>query len=154
MALALAPSRMLCRAERTLFTIISSPLRRGAIFARNCRKLYAVFNCGIGTGNLWKSILAINSLSSGGGGGVNTENAQHGLTPRERECLALIAQGHRVAHIAHQLGVASVTVEFHLKHARTKLDARTLPHAVALALASGLIGGAVPVGEAMTEGVA
>ncbi|GGY92818.1 helix-turn-helix transcriptional regulator [Novosphingobium colocasiae] len=77
-----------------------------------------------------------------------------GLTPRERECLALIAQGHRVAHIAHQLGVASVTVEFHLKHARTKLDARTLPHAVALALTSGQIVGAVPVSEAMSGAAA
>lgn len=62
------------------------------------------------------------------------------LTQREAQCLQLVAQGCRVATIAHHLQIAPVTVELHLKRVRAKLEARTLPHAVARGIASGLIG--------------
>ena len=61
------------------------------------------------------------------------------LTPRERDCLAFVAEGHRTAEIAHRLGIAETTVEFHLANARRSLGARTRDHAVALALRAGVL---------------
>ena len=42
------------------------------------------------------------------------------LTRRERDCLAFVAEGLRVAELAHRLGVSEATVEFHLVNARRK----------------------------------
>lgn len=59
------------------------------------------------------------------------------LSEREKTCLSLIADGLRVQQIASDLAIAEVTVEMHLKNARTKLKARTLAHSVALAIRGG-----------------
>ncbi|NBW09102.1 MAG: LuxR family transcriptional regulator [Caulobacteraceae bacterium] len=56
------------------------------------------------------------------------------LTARERDCLQAVARGQRVSGIAHHLALAEVTVSLHLKNARYKLGARSLPEAVARAL--------------------
>jgi DNA-binding CsgD family transcriptional regulator len=56
------------------------------------------------------------------------------LSPRERDCLTLMAMGLRVDRIAERLGLARVTIELHLRQARLKLKARTMPEAVARAL--------------------
>lgn len=56
------------------------------------------------------------------------------LTLREQTCLQLVSEGHRVSAIAERLGLASVTVELYLKSARRKLNAKTLPEAVAKAI--------------------
>lgn len=56
------------------------------------------------------------------------------LTSRERDCLQIISRGERVAAAAHQLGLSEATVELHLRNARHKLGARSLPEAVARAL--------------------
>lgn len=56
------------------------------------------------------------------------------LSPRERECLKEVAGGARVKQIADDLGLARVTIEMHLKNARIKLGAKTLPGAIARAL--------------------
>lgn len=56
------------------------------------------------------------------------------LSPREKSCLQSISRGDRVAAIAHELGLAEATVELHLRNARRKLRARSLPEAVARAL--------------------
>lgn len=54
--------------------------------------------------------------------------------PRERDTLAFIADGRRIDRIAELMGLARVTVELHLRGARRKLKARTLPEAVAKAI--------------------
>ncbi|MBK9010497.1 LuxR family transcriptional regulator [Novosphingobium sp.] len=67
---------------------------------------------------------------------------QHGakaLTPRERDCLTLLAQGKRTARIAERLKIADSTVELHLRNARRKLKAKTAAQAVARALLFGEI---------------
>lgn len=56
------------------------------------------------------------------------------LSERERGCLRAVAMGHRVSAIAHDLKIAEVTVGMHLKNARRKLGAKSLPEAVARAL--------------------
>ena len=80
---------------------------------------------------------------AGGGGGDpprSDPDACARLTPRERDCLAFVADGLRTAELAHRLEVSEATVEFHLANARRKLGARTRDHAVALAIRSGMLG--------------
>ena len=60
-------------------------------------------------------------------------------TAREREVLALLATGATDSEIADLLGLASATVQTHVRNAKTKLGARTRAQAVALAVAQGLI---------------
>lgn len=59
------------------------------------------------------------------------------LSTRERDALAFVADGIRIDRIAEKMGIARVTVELHLRGARRKLKARTLPEAVAKALCYG-----------------
>jgi DNA-binding CsgD family transcriptional regulator len=61
------------------------------------------------------------------------------LTTREHDSLAYIADGLRTTDIGHRLGIAEVTVEMHLRNARTKLGAKTRDHAVAIALRAKII---------------
>jgi DNA-binding CsgD family transcriptional regulator len=61
------------------------------------------------------------------------------LSPRERDCIGLIAEGKSDWEIGEILGVAETTVITHVQSARRKLGARTRAHAVALCLLSGLI---------------
>lgn len=56
------------------------------------------------------------------------------LSSREKDCLQLTAVGLRVSQIADRLMIADVTVNLHLRHARRKLAARTLPEAVSKAM--------------------
>lgn len=53
------------------------------------------------------------------------------LTPRERQCLAWAARGKTMADTGQILGITKRTVEFHLDNARNKLNAVTVPQAVA-----------------------
>lgn len=59
------------------------------------------------------------------------------LTPRELQCLGLLADGLRSEQIAYELKVARVTVDFHISNAKTKLKAITREQAVALAIRRG-----------------
>lgn len=59
------------------------------------------------------------------------------LTERERDCLRYAADGLLQAAIAHRLRVARVTVEVHMRNAKRKLKVRTLPQAIARAIALG-----------------
>ncbi len=53
------------------------------------------------------------------------------LSPRERDCLLRIAKGKRPDAIGDDLGLATVTVNQHIRHARIKLNARTNAEAIA-----------------------
>lgn len=64
---------------------------------------------------------------------------QYRLTPRERECLTWSAAGKVAWEIADILGVAETTVIKHIENAKRKLQAKTLPQAVARAVSHGLI---------------
>lgn len=61
------------------------------------------------------------------------------LSRRERDVLALLANGMRAEEAAAELGVARNTVQNHLRSARAKLGARTRSHAIALAIGRGEI---------------
>jgi DNA-binding CsgD family transcriptional regulator len=61
------------------------------------------------------------------------------LTEREREVLALYAEGMNGAQAATALFLSHQTIRTHTKGARGKLRAHTTTHAVAIALRRGLI---------------
>lgn len=61
------------------------------------------------------------------------------LSPRERDCLALVAEGRADWEIGETLGIAQTTVITHLQNARAKLDAKSRAQAVAVCIARGLI---------------
>ena len=61
------------------------------------------------------------------------------LSPRQREVLRLVAEGADVSTIAGELSISEATVRTHLRDALRRLGARNRAHAVALAIAAGLI---------------
>ena len=61
------------------------------------------------------------------------------LTPREREVLGLLAEGHNNSAIAEHLFVSPDTVKTHRKNLMRKLDVHNLPSLVNLALKHHLI---------------
>jgi DNA-binding NarL/FixJ family response regulator len=63
-----------------------------------------------------------------------------GLTPREAEVLALIAEGLTNTEIAERLVVSAATVKSHINHIFAKADVRDRAQAVVYAYANGLAG--------------
>lgn len=61
------------------------------------------------------------------------------LSQRELEILGLLAEGARRGTIAHELGISPKSVGSHLERITLKLGARTQAHAVATAVALGLL---------------
>ena len=65
--------------------------------------------------------------------------AQGHLTERERDVLAWVGRGKTSAEIAIILGVSERTVNFHCERSVRRLDVVNRTHAVARAIAHGLI---------------
>ncbi len=61
-----------------------------------------------------------------------------GLTPREREVAAYVATGRTNRAIARSLGIAEKTVEVHLSHVMTKIEAQSRAAVAAWTVAHGL----------------
>lgn len=61
------------------------------------------------------------------------------LTSREIEVLKSLAKGHSTKAIANQLNISSATVNNHIKHILTKLDAHTRLEAIRHAESAGVI---------------
>lgn len=61
------------------------------------------------------------------------------LTPREVDCLRVVAQGYSNKEIAASLGLSEFTVKGYVQSAISKLSARDRTHAVMLALQRGLL---------------
>lgn len=70
---------------------------------------------------------------------LEREDSSKKLSDRERECLLWLARGLRIREIADRLGIASVTVDLHIRRIRTKLAAATREEALAKAILSGEI---------------
>lgn len=61
------------------------------------------------------------------------------LSPRQREVLQLIAEGHSTKEIAHALGVSVSTVDTHRTELMRRLNVRDVAGVVRVAISSGLI---------------
>ena len=61
------------------------------------------------------------------------------LSPRERDCLALVAEGRPDWEIGELLGIGETTVVTHVQNARRKLGAKSRAQAIAVCIARGLI---------------
>lgn len=62
------------------------------------------------------------------------------LTPRQREILQLIAEGHTSKAIAQQLNISTKTVEMHRAQLMDRLDIRDIAGLVRYAIRAGLVG--------------
>lgn len=69
---------------------------------------------------------------------VADESLEH-LSPREVEILAASSVGLSGAPLAETLGISPNTVQSYLRSIRTKLGAKTMPHAVQIAVSRGVI---------------
>jgi DNA-binding NarL/FixJ family response regulator len=67
------------------------------------------------------------------------ERASYHLTPQETELLKLMVDGHHYKTAAHEMGISTNTVSFHLKHIYQKLQVHSKSEAVAKALRERLI---------------
>lgn len=70
---------------------------------------------------------------------VSRDADQQSLTAREKQVIALVAEGLQGGEIATRLFVSPETVKSHVQNAMTKLGAHTRAHAVAIALSTGQI---------------
>jgi DNA-binding CsgD family transcriptional regulator len=73
------------------------------------------------------------------GRGAGTGAGAEGLSPRERELVTLVAQGHTDAQIASQLFISVRTVSSHLDRIRDKTGCRRRADLTRLALSAGLV---------------
>lgn len=73
---------------------------------------------------------------------VSTENWEKNLeklTPREREVLEQIVQGHPNKIAAYHLGISPRTVEIHRARVVEKLEAKNFSHLIQMAIAAGMV---------------
>lgn len=67
------------------------------------------------------------------------ETASYRLTPQETDLLKLLVEGHYKKTAAHQMGISTNTVSFHLKNIYGKLQVHSKTEAVAKALREHLV---------------
>jgi DNA-binding NarL/FixJ family response regulator len=70
---------------------------------------------------------------------ASAENASDLLTPREREVLQLVAEGHTNNAIANTLSISVKTVEKHRANVMSKLEVNDLASLIREAIRQGLI---------------
>lgn len=68
-----------------------------------------------------------------------TAPAPSALTPRQREVLRLVAEGHNPAYIAKTLGVTANTARSHIQACLSNLKCSSQARAVAIAIRKGLL---------------
>jgi len=78
---------------------------------------------------------------------INKELAEptRDLSRREREALSMLSTGMARAEVADRLGISENTLRAYIDSARHKLGASNVTHAVALAMANGMIGANEPL---------
>ena len=71
--------------------------------------------------------------------GLGVSTAAHGLTPREREVLRLVAGGLTTTGVADRLCISEPTVQKHVSSIKRRLGATTRAEAIAIAARNGLL---------------
>jgi DNA-binding NarL/FixJ family response regulator len=77
--------------------------------------------------------------AAGQGGGRRRRAHFAGLTERELEVLALVAQGQSIREMARTLTISPKTADAHLQHIYTKLGVSTRAGATLVAVENGLV---------------
>ena len=72
-------------------------------------------------------------------GGNGKDNAEYGLTPREKEVVQLMADGLVTKQIAERLSLSYRTADTHLKNIYTTLHVHTRGEAINKVLKEGLV---------------
>jgi len=72
-------------------------------------------------------------------GPEKTEGSVESLTPRQREVLQLVAEGHSAKEIASRLGISTRTVEFHKYQVMETLGLHSSAELTHVAIKSGLV---------------
>ena len=88
---------------------------------------------------LWVAHAVHASRHATGPAPVPADGAACALSEREHACLAMSARGLTSRDIAHKLGIASRTVDFHIGNVLAKLAASNRHEAIAKAIAQGLL---------------
>src|SRR5262249_50395550 len=78
------------------------------------------------------------------GQGKSTSEDRQRLTPREWDCLRMLAQGYREAEVAELLKISKSTLRFHIENVVRKFDCKTRTQAIAIVAQLGLLG---PIGK-------
>ena len=68
----------------------------------------------------------------------SASSSHKGLTPREREVLQLIAEGHSSREIAQRLDLSVKTIETHRRQMMEKLEIRSIADLTKFAIREGL----------------
>lgn len=84
-------------------------------------------------------LIRLDRLASSSGSLSESPRSERRPTAREREILALLADGATDGQIAGMLALSPATVQTHVRNAKAKLGATTRTQAVALAIRLGLI---------------
>lgn len=84
-------------------------------------------------------LIRLDRLASSSGSLKESPRSERRPTAREREILALLADGATDGQIAGMLALSPATVQTHVRNAKAKLGATTRTQAVALAIRLGLI---------------
>lgn len=84
-------------------------------------------------------LVRLDRLAAGAPSANGSSRSERRPTAREREILALLADGATDGQIAGMLALSPATVQTHVRNAKAKLGATTRTQAVALAIRLGLI---------------
>jgi len=84
-------------------------------------------------------LIRLDRLAAGTDSPHGSPRSERRPTAREREILALLADGATDGQIAGMLALSPATVQTHVRNAKAKLGATTRTQAVALAIRLGLI---------------
>lgn len=94
----------------------------------------------IARGEVYFSPLVSEHLVADGAGHVSAQRTLvERLTPRQREILQLIAEGHNTKEIAYVLNISAKTVETHRAELRARLGIYDLPGLVRFAIRAGMV---------------
>jgi DNA-binding NarL/FixJ family response regulator len=86
-----------------------------------------------------RSLRRAGAMPNGNGNGNAPPEAEHRLSPREREILGLLADGKSQKQIASALVISPKTVATHIQHVLSKLGVHSRAQAVAAAFQLGLV---------------
>jgi DNA-binding NarL/FixJ family response regulator len=76
---------------------------------------------------------------AGSSDGASGQTLSHLLSPREREVLQLLAEGHNTKEAAGKLGISAKTIEYHRLSLFAKLRAKGIADLVRIAVKEGLV---------------